>query len=45
MDFVETISEIDFSKSALKELQRLFLQEQAIEKATIFDVGKYLLLV
>ena len=41
MDFVETISEMGFSESSLMELNRLFLQEQAIEKATIFDVGKF----
>ena len=41
MDFVETTSEIGFSESSLMELKRLFLQEQPIEKATLFDVGKF----
>ena len=41
MDLVETISEIGFSERSLMELKRLFLQEQPIEKATLFDVGKF----
>ena len=45
MDFVETISEMGFSNSAPNELQTLFLQEQTIDKATLFDVGNPLCLI
>lgn len=42
MDWVETISEIGLSNNTPRELQDLFLHGQAIDTATLFNVGQYL---
>ena len=40
MDFVESISERSMSNTIPRELQDLFLHEQAIDKDTLINIGK-----